>query len=556
MFKKIRNLITNKFTEIIFLLFIFGFLILSSISGDVPNSINYQGRLKENDVAVTGNRDFIFKILDAGDTEKWSSGRVTRYVNNGLFNYTLNCSTVDWRNGPYKIQVEVGPVGENLTPLTPNEQINSSAYAFYSSSSNYAFNAATATYAISAGGVSDTWTRSGNTVKLTNIGDNVGIGIESPDQKLNVIGNISNTGVIISSGLANNYFAGNIGIGISNPLAKLHVVSTSITDTAVFIASHSISGYCLFVSTAGRIGIGTSNPTANLHISSSGTSDSQDFFKISTGTVESDIFIVKGSGKVSIKGDLSLKTDSPNGPGLWLYDHTASSWGIHNYFGRFRIVYSTSEYMTVTGDGKMGIRTTSPLVPLHVVGPEFDKAVCAFMNGRVGIETTSPGAALDVNSSTANVRIFQARCSANGIFGLVVSSDGAVSINADMPTTENKLQVGIEGDGSTAISNGWNLFSDRKFKKDISLLTDTEIQEILKKIEKMPVYKYRYKKEPEEKKLKIGFIREESPEEIQSDQKDSISLGNTLGVLMAIVKLQNQKIKDLENRIQILEKKK
>ncbi|MCB4792828.1 MAG: hypothetical protein LHV68_13245 [Elusimicrobia bacterium] len=38
---------------------------------------------------------------------------------------------------------------------------------------------------------------------------------------MNVIGNISQTGIIISSGTGNNYFAGNLGIGTTNPNAKL-----------------------------------------------------------------------------------------------------------------------------------------------------------------------------------------------------------------------------------------------------------------------------------------------------------------------------------------------
>ncbi len=51
----------------------------------------------------------------------------------------------------------------------------------------------------------------------------VGVGNAAPDQKLSVAGNISQTGVLISSGTGNNYFAGNVGIGVAGPSYPLQV---------------------------------------------------------------------------------------------------------------------------------------------------------------------------------------------------------------------------------------------------------------------------------------------------------------------------------------------
>lgn len=63
-----------------------------------------------------------------------------------------------------------------------------------------------------------------NQVRL-NLSDagSLGIGVTAPDQKLTVAGNISQTGVLISSGVGNSYFAGNIGVGVPVPVEKLDV---------------------------------------------------------------------------------------------------------------------------------------------------------------------------------------------------------------------------------------------------------------------------------------------------------------------------------------------
>lgn len=89
--------------------------------------------------------------------------------------------------------------------------------------------------------------------------------------------------------------AGNVGLGETIPQAKLHVVSTSTTDSAVFIASHSTAGYGLFVSTNGNVGVGAAGPAYRLVVSS-GAGEAGNLVVISTGA--SNVIRMTGAGEI------------------------------------------------------------------------------------------------------------------------------------------------------------------------------------------------------------------------------------------------------------------
>lgn len=52
----------------------------------------YQGRLTESGLPVTGNRTFVFSILDGGGAELWTSGNQTVPVNSGLYAVLLGAA--------------------------------------------------------------------------------------------------------------------------------------------------------------------------------------------------------------------------------------------------------------------------------------------------------------------------------------------------------------------------------------------------------------------------------------------------------------------------------
>ncbi len=74
----------------------------------------------------------------------------------------------------------------------------------------------------SGGGFISLGTLGSDRLVVTNAGS-VGIGTTAPEQMLTVGGNISQTGVLVSSGSGNNYFAGNVSIGTTTAGGKLYV---------------------------------------------------------------------------------------------------------------------------------------------------------------------------------------------------------------------------------------------------------------------------------------------------------------------------------------------
>ncbi|HCC49236.1 MAG TPA: hypothetical protein DEQ38_14135 [Elusimicrobia bacterium] len=101
----------------------------------------------------------------------------------------------------------------------------------------------------------------------------VGIGLDAPDQRLTVAGNISQTGVLISSGTGNNYFAGNLGLGVAEPSYRFHNAGDSyIEGQEIIDGALTVRGSVFSVDTAalavsgGQVGVGTDSPLQKLQV--------------------------------------------------------------------------------------------------------------------------------------------------------------------------------------------------------------------------------------------------------------------------------------------------
>nr|MBA3685984.1 hypothetical protein [Planctomycetota bacterium] len=84
-------------------------------------SLNYQGRLVEDGLPVSGARFFRFSILDGVGTQLWQSAEQSVTVVDGLYAIQLSgfAATVLAESG-LALRVEVGEASGALTALTPN----------------------------------------------------------------------------------------------------------------------------------------------------------------------------------------------------------------------------------------------------------------------------------------------------------------------------------------------------------------------------------------------------------------------------------------------------
>jgi len=110
----------------------------------------------------------------------------------------------------------------------------------------------------------------GNGIFVEN-GGNVGVGTNSPSNKLTISGNAD--------------FTGNVGIGTNNPSQKLTVNGNILQTSGDYLSTDRVrarssgglevfddGGKGIFIKDGGYVGIGTSNPACPLQVSRSGTS--------------------------------------------------------------------------------------------------------------------------------------------------------------------------------------------------------------------------------------------------------------------------------------------
>ncbi len=173
------------------LLFAVTTLISVSSEAAVPQLINYQGRLT-NSVGVpldtTVTLDFTIYKDSLGTLDIWIETHPGVVIKDGLFQVLLgsvtplSASVFDGSKRWLGVQLQGGPAPTELIPIV------SVAYAYRAIKSD------TSSYALSSGGASGGgWTDDGTTVRLSTIGDSVGIGTSDPAFRLDVAGGLRAT---------------------------------------------------------------------------------------------------------------------------------------------------------------------------------------------------------------------------------------------------------------------------------------------------------------------------------------------------------------------------
>jgi hypothetical protein len=202
---------------------------------------------------------------------------------------------------------------------------------------------------------SSNWVKSGNDIYNSNSG-NVGIGVTSPDAKLEVYGNVQSDTISIANSAA--YIRGaDVGIAIgqsASPPYGTWIQSKRNIDGVNFPLSLNPSG--------SNVGIGTTSPGQKLTVEGA--------LRVSSAGDRKIDFLRTGGNHFSIEHDTSQ---------IYFYNHTTTETAL---------LIKNNGDVTMTG-GNVGIGTTSPNTKLDVHGTTGTKNTTTLNNQTSTVYETS-----------------------------------------------------------------------------------------------------------------------------------------------------------------------
>jgi hypothetical protein len=308
--------------------------------------------------------------------------------------------------------------------------------------------------------------------------ENVGIGTDSPSQKLHVATSSGDSIILVDNGTSQARFAtdndgpyiyaltsgdsalrvfgessermridssGNVGIGTSSPSAKLEIKGASSTNYLQFNNSsdselfridsnfnwawgttspsqafdmRDTSGNALFAvdRSNGRVGIGTDNPTQKLHVSGNVTIDTDTNSKFTIGDGGADAITLYG------------------GTGDELYI------GANN---AYKLRFKTDGNIVMDNGGSLGIGTDSPSTPLHVY------------SNTSGVIATISGP--NSYNSETGISLAVGRAKISGVLNGSGGTPGSSLRFYTMPNSGSVTErMSIDSAGSTTFTTGTN----------------------------------------------------------------------------------------------------
>ena len=177
--------------------------------------------------------------------------------------------------------------------------------------------------------------------------------------------------------------SGNVGINTTSPNARLHI--SGANNQALLIASSSTAPSALFVSGSGNVGIGTATPTSLLQVAGRVTSTE---LYVTNGDA---IYTTNGSVGIGTSGPTSTNRLQVRGSGA---TSATTALRVENSAATARLTIlddGTSAFNTnhlyVSGSGRVGIGTTTPIAQLHVTNSMLVNGTSDYFGG---IDTTIP----------------------------------------------------------------------------------------------------------------------------------------------------------------------
>ncbi|MBG8556452.1 hypothetical protein I5L79_23095 [Hymenobacter sp. BT594] len=365
--------------------------------------------------------------------------------------------------------------------------------------------------------VNGLWTKTGQTIHLTQASNNVGIGTSSPTEKLEVVGNaaVSGSTTVGGNALVSGYLgigtnlppaqrltvdgnaavSGSVGIGNGIPQNSLDVQSGGRTDShpsgrALYVTGNfgDASDGAEFRLPNGRMGIGIG---AN-SLYAAGSDANQHLNLMPKGTGNVGIGITSPELKLDVIGAIGLRTESPwdhlylshdgtkavlraggaeNGLSLQVGNSVDGSYGYFNQYYQ--------EALRLLPDGRVGVGTSSPVSRLANTSADIaasngygggagslswmvEQAGYAALFYNKGGADNSEGVAVKVAAAAATALDVSRQASAltAGTPLLRVLGNGRVGIGVSSPysqlanTTSNI--VGSDGQGGNPGSLAWS----------------------------------------------------------------------------------------------------
>lgn len=336
-------------------LFIVMWAAIAGVAIAVPNSMNIQGKLTSSSGTLqTGTFNFTFRIYDS-----FTSGNLLYEKNTtattdarGVYDVILKDINLTFQDQLY-LAVKVGSDGE----MEPRINLTSSPYSFRANISEDLNK--NNSYAVKNINVSGNVSVNNRTLFVDSENGLVGIGTISPQDNLEIIGNVR--------------------------------ISGGLNSTSANFSRYLTSNNTLFVN-GSRVGIGTSSPAEKFSIVDENTFSVRPN-GLATGDLPKGVFLIPF-------GNLSLLADGGGDPAArvgmfyyngaqWLSAAEVSNRGDSSY----------SSLLLMKSGGNVGIGTSSPNAKLTVIGGinasgglnvTAGDVLLATTSGNVGIGTTNP----------------------------------------------------------------------------------------------------------------------------------------------------------------------
>ncbi|MCX6117746.1 MAG: tail fiber domain-containing protein [Proteobacteria bacterium] len=345
--------------------------------------------------------------------------------------------------------------------------------------------------------------------------------------------NVSNAG--------NGYFGGNVGIGTTSPAATLNTVNSS-----------SSLSYASIIE--------------NLHVSNSQIVTK--FISRSTAAVNSFGMLngYRATNTANSGNGFHFSLDNSanaekeyGGIGVGIESNTAGAEGGFITLQTTSAGTTRQDRMRITAAGNVGIGTASPITRLSNSSAAVTDAsgVSGTGSSLSWVSSTGGGYAAAISNSSSvagrngllvktsqnDSSTFILKLESGGVNQVSARADGNFGIGNTNPS--QKLAVGASGDGSVAIANSWTTYSDKRLKKNVSVIDNA-----LEKISKITGVFFNWKK-GDDSSRQIGVMAQDVekifPELVKegSDGIKSVDYPKLVAPMIEAVKSLKSKVERL-----------